>query len=116
MKAAIIWGIAPCIPYMNQRFGGTFSPPYSGLKSSLSRNQQIHSHLLARCFLVRLFFDLENGGTVFLRNVGSYTNDMALHSEDENLYVIVVSAFCTYFALLSDTAIETEYSFQHRCL
>jgi hypothetical protein len=34
----------------------------------------IDGHMLAGCFLVRLIFDLEDGGDTYLRNFGSYTD------------------------------------------
>jgi hypothetical protein len=57
MKYTIFWDITPCSPLkVNRRFGG------------------IYSLLLATCFyagfLLGLFFDPEDGGDMFLRNVG----------------------------------------------
>jgi hypothetical protein len=55
MKNFIYWNITPCGPFkVNRRFGGIF--------------------LLATCFhssfLLDLFFGPEDGGDVFIRNVG----------------------------------------------
>jgi hypothetical protein len=60
MNAAIFWDISPCSPYGNRRFGGIY-----------------HNHTqcrAARWFLARMIFDPEDGGDMFLRNVGSYTD------------------------------------------
>jgi hypothetical protein len=34
MKVAILWDIAPCSPYMNERFGGTYHLHFQGRKSA----------------------------------------------------------------------------------
>jgi hypothetical protein len=70
MKVASFWDIAPCNPYMKQRFGGTYLP----------------SRLLARWFLTLLIFDPEDGSDTFLRNVCSYTDYTA--PEDVNFQCI----------------------------
>jgi hypothetical protein len=54
MNVAIFWDLALCSSYVNRRYGGTHSvePPS------------------ARWFLARLSFDSEDGGDMFLLNVG----------------------------------------------
>jgi hypothetical protein len=54
MKSAIFWDITPC---------SNVSPPSSESKSYAC-------HLLSRGFLLGLLFDPEDGGDMFLRNVG----------------------------------------------
>jgi hypothetical protein len=51
MKVAIFWDIAPCSPYMNQCFGGTYI---------------LLSYLLACWVLAQLIFDPEDVGDTFL--------------------------------------------------
>jgi ribosome maturation factor RimP len=65
MKSNVFWDIMPCSPLkVNRRFGG-ISPPSSGSKNKPA--------LLATSFhsgiLLGIFFDHEDGGDMFLRNV-----------------------------------------------
>jgi hypothetical protein len=45
------------------------------------------------CLLARLIFDLEDGGDTFLRNVGSYTDYMALYPRRWQFSVLSTSFF-----------------------
>jgi hypothetical protein len=63
MKSSIFWDITPCSPVkVNPRFGGKYF-----------HLQDRRISLLATCFhdgfLLNLFFQLEDGGDIFLRNV-----------------------------------------------
>jgi hypothetical protein len=63
MKSTILWDITPYSPLrVNRRFGGTLPP------SSWSKNKP-SNHLLSLWFL-GLFFDPEDGGYMYLENVG----------------------------------------------
>jgi hypothetical protein len=54
MKSFVSWGITPCNPLkVNRHFGGT----------------EAACHLFDAGFLLGLFFDPEDGGDMFLRNV-----------------------------------------------
>jgi hypothetical protein len=57
-------------------FRRNISPPFSGSKNELRKNSR---PLFATCvhagFLLDLFFDLEDGGDMFLRNVGLLSRD-----------------------------------------
>jgi hypothetical protein len=68
MNVAIFWDIAPCSPYLNQRFEGTYQLHLEGKKS-----------LPARCFIARLISDPEDGGDTFLRNISSNTENTELY-------------------------------------
>jgi hypothetical protein len=60
MKSIIFWNITPCSPLsVNRRFGGTYRLPPAFTLVSYS------GYLL----------DLEDGGDMFLRNVGWHSND-----------------------------------------
>jgi hypothetical protein len=82
MKSKIFWDITLCSPLkVNRRFGGTYRLHLQGRNISWARNQEA---LLATCFhvgfLLGLFFDPEDGGDVFLRNVSWLSTDYtALH-------------------------------------
>jgi hypothetical protein len=74
MKSTIFWDITPCNPLkVNRRFGGTYCLHLQGRKISRARNQ-LESRLVTYCdagFLLSLhIFDPEDGGDMFLRNVG----------------------------------------------
>jgi hypothetical protein len=61
MKNAVFWDVAPCRSCVNRRFGGTSAATCSGW------------------FLARGFFYPEDGGDIFLRNVGSHKIYTAPH-------------------------------------
>jgi hypothetical protein len=73
----IFWDIKPCSPFkVNRRFGGNISPPSSGRSKAC--------HLPHDGFLLRLF-DPEDGGTMFLRNIGWLSTDYtALYHRRQN--------------------------------
>jgi hypothetical protein len=94
MEIAIFWDLAQCSPNMNRCFGGMYHLHFQGRKSAEPMGTGEHPFLLpsgpyitviptdssfclAICshwFLIRLIFDHEDGGDMFLRNVGSYTD------------------------------------------
>jgi hypothetical protein len=62
MKSIIFWDMTPCSPFScNRRFGGTFRLHLQGLR--------------ADWFLLKYFSDSEDGGDMFLRNVGCNSTD-----------------------------------------
>jgi hypothetical protein len=65
MKSNIFWDITPCSPLkINRRFGGTYRLHLQGRKISLQDFSVKAGGKLS------LFFDLEDGGDMFLRNFG----------------------------------------------
>jgi hypothetical protein len=66
MKRTIIWEVTPCSPVEVQQFGETYCF-HTGHSSAF--------YLLHSGFLLRLFFDPEDGGDVFLQNVGQLLTD-----------------------------------------
>jgi hypothetical protein len=87
MKVPIFWDIAPCCPYMNRRFGGTYHPPphLQGRNQPNKKpacyqvaRQTLPSQLLAYWFLALLIFDPKDGDDMFLRSVESYTVKRAI--------------------------------------
>jgi hypothetical protein len=71
-NSSIFWDITSHSPLkVNRRFGGTWRLHLQGRRISQARNQPA---LLATCFhagvVLDLFFDLEDGGDIFIRNVG----------------------------------------------
>jgi hypothetical protein len=73
MKSTLFWDLMPCSPLkVNRRFGGTWLP-YSDSRNKPARNQ---SEVRWQAeFLHGLFFDIEDGGDMFLRNVGLLPED-----------------------------------------
>jgi hypothetical protein len=72
IKSSTSWDIALCSPLIvNRRFRGTCLLHLHGRRISQAKNQhEVCSKQLHAGFLLGLFFDPENGGDVFLRNVG----------------------------------------------
>jgi hypothetical protein len=63
MNSTIFWDITPCSPLrVNRRFGGTY-----GLHL---QSRALLATFFHAGFLLGLFFDPEDGGDMFLRNVG----------------------------------------------
>jgi hypothetical protein len=79
MKSSVVWNITLCRPMrVNRSLRGTYRLHLQGRRISQARNQreacrkELASRvaLLATCFMLGLFFDLEDGGDMFLRNFG----------------------------------------------
>jgi hypothetical protein len=75
IKSTIVWDITPCSPLkVNRSFGVTYRLHLQGRRISQERNQMASRALLATWFhagfLHSLFFDPEDRGAMFLRNVG----------------------------------------------
>jgi hypothetical protein len=72
MKTTIFCDITPCSPLeYNRRFKGTYRLHLQGRRISRTRNQH-ESRWQAE---LGLFFDPEDGGDMFLRNVGCNSTD-----------------------------------------
>jgi hypothetical protein len=75
MKSTIFWDITPCSQLsVNRRFGGTYSLHLQGRKISWARKTSV------KACGKQNFFDPEDVGDMFLRNVGWHSTDYtALH-------------------------------------
>jgi hypothetical protein len=73
MKNAVFWNVAPCRSCVNRCFGGTYRLNFQAGK----RVQSAATCL--RSFLARGFFYPEDGGDIFLRNVGLHKIYAAPH-------------------------------------
>jgi hypothetical protein len=70
MKSIIFWDMTPCsLLRCNRRFGGTYRLHLQGRRSKYA------CHLLICWFLLNYFFYPEDGGDIFLRNVGCNSTD-----------------------------------------
>jgi hypothetical protein len=68
MKSTIFWDITPCSPLkVNRRFGGKYRLNLQSRRISRPRHQAT-SFTLVSC--LDYFFDPEDGGHMFLRNIG----------------------------------------------
>jgi hypothetical protein len=82
MKFNIFWDIVPCSPYMSLCFGGTYHLHLQGRKSAKQETT-------CSCwFLARLIFNPEDGGDMFLRNISSYMDYMALYPRIWKMFII----------------------------
>jgi hypothetical protein len=65
MKSIIFWDMTPCSPLsFNRRFGGTYRLHFQGRRNWFSKPAR--NQVASRTY----FFDPEDGGEKFLRNVG----------------------------------------------
>lgn len=78
MTVAIFWETAPCRPYMNRRFGGTYHPsPSSGSKICQTRHQRARKNWLRIKFVFR--FGYTPSATVRKIVIGSYWRRQLRH-------------------------------------
>jgi hypothetical protein len=71
MKSIIIWDMTPCnLLKVNRRFGGTYRLHIQGQNIRRVRIQSESRWQAPARFLLGLFFDPEDGGDMFLQNVG----------------------------------------------
>jgi hypothetical protein len=71
MKSTIFWDITPCSPLkVKLRFGGTYRLHLHGRRISQARNQALLANSFHGGFFLGSFFDPEDEGDMFLRNVG----------------------------------------------
>jgi hypothetical protein len=73
MKSIIFWDMTPCSPLsFNLRFGGTYRLYLQGRRNRFSKpaSKEDRLSILLATRLLAGFFDPEDGGDIFLRNVG----------------------------------------------
>jgi hypothetical protein len=68
MNSAVVYVITSCSSERSRRFGGTYRLHLQGSRIREVRNKLRFSAASAD-FLLSLFFDPEDGGDIFLRNV-----------------------------------------------
>jgi hypothetical protein len=68
-KNAVFWDAVPCKSCVNRRFGGTYRIHLRGKKIQREQMAAVSSHLLTVVPCSRIFLP-EDGGDMFLRNVG----------------------------------------------
>jgi hypothetical protein len=61
MNVAIFWDIAPCSPYVDRRFGGTYYLHLQGQKAAKQKTSVQQVVRLVLWFLTRQIFDPEDG-------------------------------------------------------
>jgi hypothetical protein len=71
MNITVFWDVTPCSPLsVNRRFGGTYRLHLQDRKNKLSKHSAFK---LVSCWTY--FFDPEDGGDIFLRNIGWHWTD-----------------------------------------
>jgi hypothetical protein len=87
MKGIIFWDMMSCsLLSCNRHFGGT-SPPSSGSKNNPSKKPA--ATWFHAGFLLCLFFKPEDGGNMFLRNVGRSPNHTAIQHKRWYSFIIL---------------------------
>jgi hypothetical protein len=85
LKSTVFWDITSCGPLKVNQHCGIKSPPSSGSKNKPGRV------LLSTCFhpgfLLGLFFDPEDGGDMFLPNVGCFNGLHGVISQKIVLFI-----------------------------
>jgi hypothetical protein len=73
MKSSVFWDIMPCSPLkLYRRFGGTCRLHLQRRRICQARSQRV---AIRTNFLLSLLFDFEDGGDMFLRNVGTISTE-----------------------------------------
>jgi hypothetical protein len=76
MKSTVFWDITPCSPLSgNRRFGGTYRLYLQGRKTKLSKKPACLPPAFNLVSCSAYYFDLEDGGDMFLLNVGWHSTD-----------------------------------------
>jgi hypothetical protein len=74
LKSTVFWDITPCSPLrVNRRFGGTYRLHLQGRKNKFRKKSRESRCTLVSCWTY--FFNPEDGGDMFLRNVGWHSTD-----------------------------------------
>jgi hypothetical protein len=85
MKSINFWDITPCGPLnVNRRFGGTYGLHHQGRRIAQQETRGCACHLIHADFLLGLFFDPEDVGDMFLRNVGLLSTDYRRYTPEDN--------------------------------
>jgi hypothetical protein len=75
VKNIIFWDVTPCsLLRCNRRFGETYRVHLQG-RRKLYQHEPASTQMASKMFLLKFFFDPEDGGDVFLRNVGCISTD-----------------------------------------
>jgi hypothetical protein len=131
MKTSVLWDITHCSCWVTRRSGGTWCLHLYGRRISQERNQREAGsksrairlrkdrvykassracYLLQAGFLLDLFFDHEDGGDMFLRNVGWLSMDYtALYPRRYNSSYRLHFSVKVIFIFLRETLLRINY-------
>jgi hypothetical protein len=113
-KSSIFWDITPCSPLkVNRRFGGTRLLLLQGRVNNPSKKPAETSrawYLLHVCLFLDLFSRPKEGGSSFLRNVGTYMPNARSHIPEDTLgFTYLISDIINHDEKLNTTPLVPKF-------